>query len=92
MKINILIPCSPYFFLLIISCSGDKVELGEKVTLDCVQTDPSGIVPDDLYQVGAVTTTDDYPPFTKKLDVCGITLVWPGMRYPMTLWTRWLSP
>ena len=40
-----------------------------------MQTDPSGIVPDDLYQVGAVTTTDDYPPFTKKLDVCGITLV-----------------
>ena len=75
MKINILIFRRLYFFLIIISCSGDKVELGEKVTLDCVQTDPSGIVPDNLYQVGAVTITDHYPPFTKKLDVCGITLV-----------------
>ena len=57
------------------SCTSDTVELGVAVTLDCIQTDPSGIVPDDLYQVGSVTPTDLYPPFTKKLDVCGITLI-----------------
>ncbi|SVB52274.1 uncharacterized protein METZ01_LOCUS205128 [marine metagenome] len=45
------------------------------VTLDCVQIEPTGIVPDDLYQVGSVSPTDSYPPFTKKLDVCGITLI-----------------
>jgi len=40
-----------------------------------VQTEPTGIVPDDLYQVGSVTPTGSYTPFTKKLDVCGITLI-----------------
>lgn len=64
-------------FLIIVfsSCTSDTVELGVAVTLDCIQTDPSGIVPDDLYQVGSVVPTDLYPPFTKKLDVCGITLI-----------------
>ena len=43
--------------------------------MDCVQTEPSGIVPEDLYQVGSVTPTGSHHPFTKKLDVCGITLI-----------------
>jgi len=63
------------FLIVFSSCTSDTVELGVAVTLDCIQTDPSGIVPDDLYQVGSVTPTDLYPPFTKKLDVCGITLI-----------------
>jgi len=63
------------FLIIFSSCTSDTVELGVAVTLDCIQTDPSGIVPDDLYQVGSVTPTDLYPPFTKKLDVCGITLI-----------------
>jgi len=69
---------SLYVFLLLIvffSCTSDKIELGVVVTLDCIQTDSSGIVPNDLYQVGSVTLTDSYSPFTKKLDVCGITLI-----------------
>ena len=63
------------FLIVFSSCTSDTVELGVAVTLDCIQTDPSVIVPDDLYQVGSVTPTDLYPPFTKKLDVCGITLI-----------------
>jgi hypothetical protein len=43
--------------------------------LDCVQTESTGIVPEDLYQVGSITRTGLYPSFTKKLDVCGITLI-----------------
>ena len=43
--------------------------------LDCIQTEPNGIVPEDLYQVGSITNTGSYPPFKKKLDVCGITLI-----------------
>ena len=63
------------FLFIFSSCISDTVELGDTVTLDCIQTEPTGIVPDDLYQVGSVTSTDSYPPFTKKLDVCGITLI-----------------
>ena len=67
--------CVLLFLIVFSSCTSDTVELGVAVTLDCIQTDPSGIVPDDLYQVGSVTPTDLYPPFTKKMDVCGITLI-----------------
>jgi len=63
------------FLFIFSSCTSDTVELGDTVTLDCIQTEPTGIVPDNLYQVGSVTSTDSYPPFTKKLDVCGITLI-----------------
>jgi len=63
------------FLIVFYSCTSDIVELGVAVALDCVQTEPTGIVPDDLYQVGFVTPTDSYPPFTKKLDVCGISLI-----------------
>ena len=63
------------FLFIFSSCTSDTVELGDTVTLDCIQTEPTGIVPDDLYQAGSVTPTDSYPPFTKKLDVCGITLI-----------------
>ena len=63
------------FLFIFSSCTSDPVELGDTVILDCVQTEPTGIVPEDLYQVGSITITDSYPPFTKKLDVCGITLI-----------------
>jgi len=67
--------CVLLFLFIFSSCTSDPVELGDTVILDCVQTEPTGIVPEDLYQVGSVTITDSYPPFTKKLDVCGITLI-----------------
>ena len=63
------------FLIIFSSCTSDPVELGDTVTLDCIKKEPTGIVPDDLYQVGPVTPTELYPPFTKKLDVCGITLI-----------------
>ena len=67
--------CVLLFLFIFSSCTSDPVELGDTVILDCVQTEPTGIVPEDFYQVGSVTTTGSYPPFTKKLDVCGITLI-----------------
>ena len=67
--------CVLLFLFIFSSCTSDPVELGDTVILDCVQTEPTGIVPEDLYQVGSVTITDSYLPFTKKLDVCGITLI-----------------
>jgi len=41
----------------------------------CVLTSPIGEVPGDLYQMTDIVQTDEYKPFTKKLTVCGITLI-----------------
>ena len=62
-------------FLFIGSCSQDQIVIGEKVTLDCVHQNSSGTIPSDLYEMESIIQTDEYPPFTKKLTVCGITLV-----------------
>jgi hypothetical protein len=67
--------CVLLFSFIFSSCRSDSVELGDIVILDCVQTESTGIVPEDLYQVGSITRTGLYPSFTKKLDVCGITLI-----------------
>ena len=75
-KHNIRRLINAFLFLIVFSsCTSDSTELGDIVTLDCVQTESTGIVPDDVYQVGSVTPTGSYPPFIKKLDVCGITLI-----------------
>tara|TARA_A100001011_G_C14258717_1_gene821329 strand:- start:665 stop:1513 length:849 start_codon:yes stop_codon:yes gene_type:complete len=61
--------------ILIFSCSSKKTDLGDKITLDCIQTEANGIVPENLYRVGTVLPTNLYSYFTKKIDVCGITLI-----------------
>tara|TARA_B100001778_G_scaffold327635_1_gene326004 strand:- start:176 stop:1036 length:861 start_codon:yes stop_codon:yes gene_type:complete len=63
------------FIILIFSCSSKKTDFGDKITLDCIQTEANGIVPEDLYWVGTVLPTNLYSYFTKKVDVCGITLI-----------------
>ena len=62
-------------FLFIGSCSQDQIAIGENVTLDCVHQNSSGTIPSDLYEMESIIQTNEYPPFTKKLSVCGITLV-----------------
>jgi hypothetical protein len=71
--------------LILSACSSKKPEepqqaaekLQEAATHlgGCVLLSPTGAVPDDLYQVGEVTATDEYKPFTKKLMVYGIVLI-----------------
>ena len=62
-------------FLFIGSCSQDQIAIGENVTLDCVHQNSSGTIPSDLYEMVSIIQTDEYPPFTKELTVCGITLI-----------------
>ena len=66
-------------FFFIFSCSTKKesqnVILGADIALDCILTSPIGNVPNDIYAVGNIEPTDKYPPFTKKLEVFGITLI-----------------
>ena len=57
------------------SCIDDNVVLTDAVTLDCVLSEPMGTIPDDLYHVGEIIESEDYPPFTKELNVYGITLI-----------------
>ena len=61
------------------SCSTKKesenVVLGSKIALDCILTTPISDIPENIYSVGSIIPTEKYPPFTKKLDVCGITLI-----------------
>ncbi len=62
-------------FISFYSCIDDKVVLTDAVTLDCVLSQPMGVIPDDLYNVGEIIESEDYPPFTKELNVYGITLI-----------------
>ena len=66
-------------FFHIFSCSAKKesqnVILGADIALDCILTSPIGNVPNNIYTVGNIEPTDKYPPFTKKLEVFGITLI-----------------
>jgi len=66
-------------FFHIFSCSTKKesqnVILGADIALDCILTSPIGDVPNNIYTVGNIEPTDKYPPFTKKLEVFGITLI-----------------
>jgi len=66
-------------FFHILSCSTKKesqnVILGADIALDCMLTSPIGDVPNNIYTVGNIEPTDKYPPFTKKLEVFGITLI-----------------
>ena len=69
------------FLLLfhIFSCSTKKesqnVILGAEIALDCMLTSPIGDVPNNIYTVGNIEPTDMYPPFTKELEVYGVTLI-----------------
>ena len=74
---NVLI--SFILFFPIFSCSTKKesqnVILGADIALDCMLTSPIGDVPNNIYTVGNIEPTEKYPPFTKKLEVCGVTLI-----------------
>ena len=74
---NVLISFLLFFFIF--SCSTKKesqnVILGAEIALDCMLTSPIGDVPNNIYTVGNIEPTDMYPPFTKKLEVYGVTLI-----------------
>ena len=61
--------------VILYACTDDKIDLSHTVTVDCVLPQPVGDIPDDLYQVGEIIQSAEYPPFTKQLSVYGITLI-----------------
>ena len=63
-------------FFIVCSCSETKViELNNDIRLDCIRQTPIETVQTELYDLKPVELTNLFPPFTKKLQVCGITLV-----------------
>ena len=63
-------------FFIVCSCSETKViELNNDIGLDCIRQAPIETEKTELYDLKPVKLTNLFPPFTKKLQVCGITLV-----------------
>ena len=63
-------------FFIVCSCSETKViELNNDIGFDCIRQAPIETEQTELYDLKPVKLTNLFPPFTKKLQVCGITLV-----------------
>lgn len=63
-------------FFIVCSCSETKViELNNDIGLGCIRQAPIETEQTELYDLKPVELTNLFPPFTKKLQVCGITLV-----------------
>jgi hypothetical protein len=73
--------------LLMAACTATETDTGsngeaEGVSTDanaaiyggCIQRNPVGEVPEDVYEVSEVVASDAYPPFTKTLTVAGLVL------------------
>ena len=63
------------FILFILSCEAQKSQRHATHIGGCILRVPSGNPPNDLYALSKIVKTDEYHPFTKKLTVCGITLI-----------------
>ena len=63
------------FILFTFSCEAQKSQLHATHIGGCILRVPSGNAPNDLYSISRIVKTDEYQPFTKKLTVCGITLI-----------------
>ncbi len=71
-----MIRFSLFITFIICSCSDNKeVGLGDEIALDCIQHTPIETKDEELYGPEIVERTSQFLPFTKKLKVCGITLV-----------------
>ena len=66
--------------IIIYSCSGitesKKIALSSDIAHDCIISIPrDDSIPTDLYSIGNILLSDQFPPFIKSLDVCGIKLI-----------------
>ena len=66
--------------IIIYSCSGitesKKIALSSDIAHDCITSIPrDDSIPTDLYSIGNILLSDQFPPFIKSLDVCGIKLI-----------------
>lgn len=68
-----------FLIILIYSCSNisepKKIALSSDIAHDCMISTPRDSIPTDLYSIGNIVLSDQFPPFNKSLDVCGIKLI-----------------
>ena len=65
--------------VIVYSCAGisepKKIALSSDIAHDCMISTPRDSIPTDLYSIGNIVPSDQFPPFNKSLDVCGIKLI-----------------
>ena len=68
-----------FLIIIVYSCSGisepKKIALSSDIAHDCMISIPRDSIPTDLYSIGDIVLSDQFPPFNKSLDVCGIKLI-----------------
>ncbi len=68
-----------FLIIFIYSCSDiseqKKISLSSDIAHDCMISTPRDSIPTDLYSIGNIVLSDQFPPFNKSLDVCGIKLI-----------------
>ena len=68
-----------FLIIIVYSCSGisepKKIALSSNIAHDCMISIPRDSIPTDLYSIGNIVLSDQFPPFNKSLDVCGIKLI-----------------
>jgi len=68
-----------FVIVIVYSCAGisepKKIALSSDIAHDCMISTPRDSIPTDLYSIGNIVPSDQFPPFNKSLDVCGIKLI-----------------
>ncbi len=68
-----------FLIIIVYSCSGisepKKIALSSNIAHDCMISIPRDSIQTDLYSIGNIVLSDQFPPFKKSLDVCGIKLI-----------------
>ena len=64
-----------FLSLQFVACNSDKNGLEDTHLGGCILLNPTGEIPTNIYHQTGIIQTDEFQPFTKKLIVCGITLI-----------------
>ena len=64
-----------FLSLQFVACNPDKNGLEDTHLGGCILRTPTGEIPTNIYHHTGIIQTDEFQPFTKKLIVCGITLI-----------------
>ena len=68
-----------FLIIIVYACSGiskpKKIALSSDIAHDCMISIPRDSIQTDLYSIGNIVLSDQFPPFNKSLDVFGIKLI-----------------
>ena len=64
-----------FLSLQFVACNSDENSFEDTHLGGCILRTPTGELPTNIYHQTGIIQTDEFQPFTKKLIVCGITLI-----------------